>query len=317
MNLPAAARSIISKVRSRLGAGLAGGNGAVGAAGDVPVERRNQAFWSDFNVTQHRQFADAQASLDYLDWRNDQYPGYLERMPLAGRDGKVVLDFGCGPGNDLVGFAVHSRPSRLIGIDISPTSIAESRARLALHGATAELHVHDGGPIRLDDASVDVVHCSGVLMHTPDPLANLREFRRVIRPEGEARIMVYNRESIWLHLWVAYVCMLRTPEYAGLSLEASFKRSTDTADVPLNRCWSVEDFTALATQAGFRCESLGAAMSLHELSILPRRFEAMLSQVLPREHREFLRDLTFDDRGWPRRNGVVAGIDGCFLLTPV
>ena len=49
-----------------------------------------------------------------------------------------MLDFGCGPGHDLVGFATVSRPARLIGIDVSPSSIAEARERLSLHQAVCE-----------------------------------------------------------------------------------------------------------------------------------------------------------------------------------
>ena len=33
-------------------------------------------------------------SLAYLRWRNDQYFGYSELMPVHSQDGRVVLDFG-------------------------------------------------------------------------------------------------------------------------------------------------------------------------------------------------------------------------------
>jgi SAM-dependent methyltransferase len=277
----------------------------------------NEQYWDGHNVTLHQRFKDAQESLEYFHWRNDQYPGYIDLMPVAGRDGKVVLDFGCGPGNDLVGFAAFSKPARLIGLDLSATSLEEARSRLALHGATAELIVaQDGAPIPLPDASIDVLHCSGVLHHARDSVAVLREFRRVLKPGGEARLMVYNRESVWLHLYVAYVLMLTTPAHAGLSLEASFQRSTDGPGVPVSRCWTVAAFKALAAEAGFRCEHLGNAVSLHELSLLPRRFDAMQLAQLPREHREFLRDLTIDEHGRPLHAGQMAGIDACYRLMP-
>jgi SAM-dependent methyltransferase len=73
-------------------------------------------------VTLHHQFKSAEESLAFFHWRNDQYFGYIERMPVAGFDGKAVLDFGCGPGHDVIGFAIYSSPARLVAADISPAS---------------------------------------------------------------------------------------------------------------------------------------------------------------------------------------------------
>jgi hypothetical protein len=58
--------------------------------------------------------------------------------------------------------------------------------------------------------------------------------------------------------------------------------------------------------------SCGVAVSAWEMACLPRRFDAIMDLRLPRESREFLRDLTFDSRGLPLRDGVHAGVDGCF-----
>src|SRR5437762_4766557 len=75
-------------------------------------------YWTRYNVTLHQHFTSPSESLAYVRWRNDQYFGYIDLMPVDGQEGKTVLDFGCGPGHDLVGFATRSRPARLIGIDV-------------------------------------------------------------------------------------------------------------------------------------------------------------------------------------------------------
>ena len=119
-------------------------------------------------------------------------------------DDKVVLDYGCGPGNDLVGFSIHSKPKRLIGVDVSTSSLAEARKRVALHNAPNVEFVHldnPMGPLPFPDASIDIVHCAGVLMVLPDVQATLREFRRIVKPDGYSQIMVYNYDSIWMHLY--------------------------------------------------------------------------------------------------------------------
>jgi hypothetical protein len=72
----------------------------------------------------------------------------------------------------------------------------------------------------------------------------------------------------------------------------------------------------LAEQAGFRVEHLGNSVSVYELSLLPKRFDAIQDQRLPRIHREFLMSLRFDDRGLPIYQGQCAGVDGCYRLWP-
>jgi SAM-dependent methyltransferase len=290
-----------------------------GARSGPARARRAEDFWSAYNVTGHHRFRDRDESLRYFDWRSEQYFDYLEFMPVAGQDGKVVLDYGCGPGHDLVGFVEYSKPERLIGIDVSPASLEEAGERLALHGAHPTLiHVAENAPrLPLDDASVDYVHCSGVLHHVPQPERVLAEFRRLLRPSGRARIMVYNYESVWLHLFAAHIIRFTRRHGGTLTVREAFRQSTDTEDCPISEAWMPEEVVAMSARAGFSCRHLGNAVSVHELTILPRRFEAILNLQLEEEHRRFLRALTFDARGIPYRGSRAAGIDGCYILEPL
>jgi ubiquinone/menaquinone biosynthesis C-methylase UbiE len=274
----------------------------------------SEAYWDHHNVAQHRRFDSARESLDYFHWRNDQYPGYIDLMPVSGHDGEAVLDFGCGPGNDLVGFACYSRPRRLIAMDVAQKALDEARARMALHGAGAEYIKirEDDARLPLDDGGIDYVHCSGVLMCVRDPLATLREFHRVLRPGGRARLMVYNHDSLWMHLYVGHVLRRRRPEWRQLTNAEIFLRSTDGEACPVNRCWRVDEFLELGTRAGFRCRHLGNAVSLTELDLLPQRFQAAMYADLPEESRRFLLSLRVDERGLPHHDAVAAGIDACF-----
>lgn len=279
----------------------------------------NERYWSGHNVTLHATFDSAEASLAYFHWRCAQYYPYLDLMPVSGQDGKVVLDYGCGPGDDLVGFAHFSKPARLIGADISEQSLSEAGARLKLHGAAPELvHVNEAdGRLPLADASVDYVHSSGVIHHTKDPGAVLRELRRVIRPDGSGRVMVYHYDSVWVHLYVAYVKQIKERRYPGMDVRSAFARTTDGEACPIARAYQPAEFIALANAAGFDCRFQGAAVSMWECSLLPERFDAIMSQELAAAHRDFLLALTFDERGFPRSGGTYAGIDGCYLLRPV
>ena len=273
-------------------------------------------YWTRHNVTLHESFAGPEESLEYLQWRNDQYHNYIDLMPVSGFDSRVVLDFGCGPGHDLVGFGVHSRPTRLIGMDVSRSSLRESRARLALHRIEADLIelAADDTAIPLPDGSVDHVHSSGVLHHTSDPVALLRELRRVLRDGGTMNIMVYNYDSLWMHLYVAYQWQVLERRYSKLDMRSAFGRSTDGEDCPISNVYTPDEFIALCAHAGLEAAFSGAAVSIFETSLLPLRYRAIMDRRLNAESRHFLTELEFDNRGFPMWRAHYAGVDGCYRL---
>lgn len=309
----------LSWLKERLSARLS--NGAGGSLdSDGASASAVEQYWTDHNVTLHRTFGSAEQSLEDFFWRNDQYYRYIDLMPVSGLDGLSVLDFGCGPGYDLVGFATQSKPGRLIGIDVSTSSLAEAKARLALHGATPELHYCDVAreTLPVADASVDLVHSSGVLHHMEDMAPALTELRRVLKKGGNAQFMVYHRDSLWVHLYVAFERQIKQAIDSGLNIAAAFQKSTDGPDCPISRCFTEQEFIDQVSAFGFEIESFGVAVSAWEMSLLNKRFEAIMDARLPRESRRFLTELEFDARGLPlARNGVHAGIDACFRFKAV
>jgi ubiquinone/menaquinone biosynthesis C-methylase UbiE len=275
---------------------------------------KSREYWTDHNVTLHKIFETSEESLDYFHWRNDQYIDYIKLLPVAGHDDEVIVDYGCGPGHDLVGFLLDSKPSLVHGIDVSSSSLAEARARLRVHGLECRLQqIPETDPtIPLETNSVDYVHCSGVLMVLPSPGRTLAEFLRVLKPGGYARLMVYNYDSLWLHLYVAHILPTTDERYQGLTLEEAFQRSTDGFECPISQCWTIEQMLTMGQAVGFETKHLGNAVSLFEMSLLPQRFAPLMNAAFRKESRDFLSTLTFDNRGVPYNNGNVAGIDGCY-----
>ena len=293
-------------------------------ASRLQVARRRDAgavadYWTEVNITQHHRFTSAQDSLDYFHWRNDLYYSYIDHLPVSGQDGKVVLDYGCGPGHDLVGFAVYSKPKRLIGMDVSARSLAEATVRLALHGAQPEMMLlkPDATTLPLDTASVDLVHCSGVIHHTPDPLQVLRELRRVMKPTGMGQVMVYNYDSLWLHHYVAYQVRIVERRYTDMSIRDAFARTTDGPDCPISRVYKPSEFIELCREAGFAAECVGVAIYMPEALLFQKRFDAIQHRGLPAESRKFLLSLEVERHGLPTYEGRYAGIDGCYRLHPI
>jgi SAM-dependent methyltransferase len=86
------------------------------------------------------------------------------------RPGMTLLDLGCGPGSITVGLAAAVAPGETTGIDVDTVPI---------DGVTVV--TGDVMNLPFPDASFDAVYASALLQHLPDPLAALREARRVAR----------------------------------------------------------------------------------------------------------------------------------------
>jgi SAM-dependent methyltransferase len=115
--------------------------------------------------------------------------------------GCEVLEIGCGLGTDTVRFARAG--ARVTAVDITETAVALTRARLADEGLDGEVLQADAEELPFADASFDLVYSWGVLHHTPDTERSIREVARVVRPGGEARVMLYNRRSLFaLGVWL-------------------------------------------------------------------------------------------------------------------
>ena len=282
---------------------------------------RVETYWTGHTVNS-TPFRNPRESARYLDARARQYPLFREFMDIPGaHDGETVLDYGCGPGDDLVEFALGTRAGRVIGADASRTALELSSGRLALHPEARDrvelVHVPEGrATIPLADASVDFVHSGGVIHHTSEPEAVLRELRRVVNDGGRGRIMVYNRLSVWFQLFVPYLHQLRRGRDAGLSVDDAFARTTDGEDCPIARAYAPNAFVALCRAASFEARFVGGYFHRAELRWVRSRERALADERLGEEHRAFLRALERDADGRPVYAGHHAGIGGCYALTP-
>jgi len=298
-----------------------------GSEASIPMKRPTAAeptavdsYWSSHTV-RALHFRTRRGSERELERRFTEYPLFREFAGLWGEhDGEVVLDYGCGPGNDLTGLALYSGARRLIGMDISARALSLARRRLALHGIAHDrvelIQAADSDPsLPLSSDSFDYVQSLGVIHHASDPAAVLRELHRVLRPGGAGCVMVYNQASVWFHLYTAYERMIRERAFPGLDVHEAFARNTDGERCPISRSYRSEEFAALCEEAAFDVEFVGGYLSRQELRSLKRSWAAAIAdERLAREHRDFLRRLSFDPQNLPMHDGYHAGIGGVYRL---
>ena len=141
------------------------------------------------------------ALADYLQMA-DVYADHVDHNPMnvsyerpamlamAGElEGRRVLDVGCAAGAMSEALLAHG--ASVVGIDINPRLVERARHRLA---GRAAFHVADiARPLPfLASESFDLVTASLVLHYLADWRPPLREFARVLRPEGALLISTHH-----------------------------------------------------------------------------------------------------------------------------
>jgi ubiquinone/menaquinone biosynthesis C-methylase UbiE len=277
-------------------------------------------YWNRHTVHSGR-FISARESEEYLGKRISEYPMFIELMDLYGdHTGETVLDYGCGPGDDTTGFLLWSNASKVIGMDVSQKALGFLRHRLALHRVDRNrvelVKITDSAPkIPLPDASVDWVHCCGVLHHTTHPQEILNEFGRVMKPGVEGRLMLYNRDSVFYHLWLAYAQLIVNNAFPGLTIDAAFTKSTDGPNCPVSDAWTSTHVLDMIKTAGLEGTFRGGYISIMEIGWLKDYGKrAVTDPRLADEHRQFVSELQFDQRGYPMWRDKYAGVGGIYTV---
>jgi ubiquinone/menaquinone biosynthesis C-methylase UbiE len=121
--------------------------------------------------------------------------GLLDAQP-----GHAVLDVGAGTGADTEEVAGRVGPSgRVIGLDISPSMVAEAKRRTAGTELPLEFVEGDAGLLDYADASFDRCRGERILMAMGDPASAVRELGRVTKPEGLVVLSELDSSTIFLN----------------------------------------------------------------------------------------------------------------------
>ncbi|WP_448620111.1 class I SAM-dependent methyltransferase [Geodermatophilus sp. URMC 65] len=135
--------------------------------------------------------AEAVAHDDYFDlsdpslYRRKLWPRRIEPESLD------ILIAGCGA-NQAAYFALINSDSRVVGVDVSRASLAHQHFLKEKHDLN-NLQLHHLGLEQLASLgqTFDLIICTGVLHHLPDPAAGLCRLRDALRPHGVMSLMVY------------------------------------------------------------------------------------------------------------------------------
>lgn len=94
-----------------------------------------------------------------------------------------IVEIGFGTGHNLP--FMPPAVTRVRAVEPSELSVRLANDRIRSARATVEVVGLDGQRIPLDDASADALLCTWSLCTIPDPIAAVREMRRVLRPGAQ------------------------------------------------------------------------------------------------------------------------------------
>lgn len=167
------------------------------------IDSANAKFWDELCGTgfaKHLGITDRSlASLRKFDQAYlDLYPYLLRHVPVDTMRGKAVLEIGLGFGT--LGQKIAESGALYTGLDIAQGPVDMMNHRLRMQGLPGQAIQGSMLECPLPDASMDCVVSIGCFHHTGSVARCIEETRRVLKPGGEAYLMVYNAFSYrqWL-----------------------------------------------------------------------------------------------------------------------
>jgi ubiquinone/menaquinone biosynthesis C-methylase UbiE len=162
----------------------------VSLPGGNPETRSGRAFaeWNEAMVERYdidRYYAESNRLVRWVEQR--RLAALARLADVQPRD--CLLEVGCGGGHVLQQFP----QARRTGIDLSASMLR--RAHIRLNGS-AQLLRASADRLPFADGAFQVVLCTEVLEHVPDPSAVLRELMRVAAPGARVVISIPNERNI-------------------------------------------------------------------------------------------------------------------------
>lgn len=114
------------------------------------------------------------------------------RRAIVGEADGWVLEVGAGTGLNL---PHYRRARRVVATDPDPAMLRRALPKLRRAAVPVTLVVADAQALPFGDAVFDTVVATCVFCTIPDPEAAFRELRRVLRPEGEVRLLEHVRAA--------------------------------------------------------------------------------------------------------------------------
>jgi ubiquinone/menaquinone biosynthesis C-methylase UbiE len=113
----------------------------------------------------------------------EQHRAWLDQLAQwAGPAPRKVLDVGCGTG--VLSIVLAELGHNVTGIDFAAKMIAVAKEKAAQRRFDIKFRVEDAANVSDADQTYDIIIGRHVIWTLPDPMCGLREWKRILRPNG-------------------------------------------------------------------------------------------------------------------------------------
>lgn len=130
--------------------------------------------------------------------------------------GKLLLDLGCGAGENSVYFTRLG--AQCVAADYSPGMVDVALQLAERNGVQIEGRVINAMSIDIPDNTFDIVYASNLLHHIPDPKVTLQEMHRILKPGGKACFWDPLRHNPVINVYRRMATEVRTEDETPLDI---------------------------------------------------------------------------------------------------
>jgi len=190
----------------------------------------------------------------------DEFKALARRVSVGLSEGASVLEVAPGPGYFAIELAKLGK-YKITGLDISKTfvDIASRNARDV--GVDVAFQLGNASSMPFADDSFDLIVCRAAFKNFTEPVAALREMRRVLKKGGKAVIIDLRKDTPQEEI-NAHVDKMNVGRLNAAFIKLSFRFML------LKRAYTKEDFEQFIAESGFQMSEIADAPVGFEIALV-------------------------------------------------
>jgi ubiquinone/menaquinone biosynthesis C-methylase UbiE len=173
----------------------------------------------------------------------DEFKALAKRMSANLHEGSSVLEVAPGPGYFAIELAKIGK-YQITGLDISKTFVELASKNAQEQGVEVHCQLGNASSMPFPDGSFDLIVCRAAFKNFAEPVAALKEMRRVLRSGGKALIIDLRRDAP-KQMIDEYVEKMKMGAINSLVTKLTFRLML------LKRAYTRDEFNQFISESGF------------------------------------------------------------------